>query len=356
MKRGTCSIQSLMSCLLTLQTEGPLTHWREMSAVIRHTHSLQAAIHYIHNHVQWHAPSWNIRIHTHTHTYQQSWVNRVQFLLLPWSNNGSSITSLTTQTVPREREGDAKREGERKAADRDRRGSRLKKSSQQNRLARKKEAQTEKREKERDPVTYRTYCRVLQGFVSIEVATQKLYFITWIQITICKQNWRCACNCLSAFACVVWMNMTMVCVCLCTRPHVCEFVLFSMQLVLPSSVLYIRKWPARVLSPSFWHKRVQSPCKDTTFAWNKPPLCFPSSFSSSFSFCISCLPCLSRKRSSSLPSSLPPCSPPVIAVWAFITPLPPSSFYLSIRMKESVREYVWGSIPYVHNCLRVCVG
>ena len=64
---------------------------------------------------------------------------------------------------------------------------------------------------------------------------------------------------------------------------------------------------------------------------------------------------LSRKRSSSLPSSLPPFSPPFTAVWAFITLLPPSSFYLSARMKESVGEYVWGSTPYVNNFPCVCV-
>lgn len=41
---------------------------------------------------------------THALKYSQSWVNRVQFLLLLWSNNSSSITGLTSQTVPRERE------------------------------------------------------------------------------------------------------------------------------------------------------------------------------------------------------------------------------------------------------------
>lgn len=42
-----------------------------------------------------------------------------------------------------------------------------------------------------------------------------------------------------------------------------------------------------------------------------------------------------------LPSFLPlSLLPPVTAVWAFIAPLPPSSFYLSTRMKDSVKEYV----------------
>lgn len=32
-----------------------------------HTRTLQAAIHYIRNHTQWSAPSWNTRTHTNTH-------------------------------------------------------------------------------------------------------------------------------------------------------------------------------------------------------------------------------------------------------------------------------------------------
>lgn len=46
---------------------------------------------------------------------------------------------------------------------------------------------------------------------------------------------------------------------------------------------------------------------------------------------------LSRKCSSSLPSFLPPSHSPFTAVWAFITPLPPSSLSMC-GMKESVRE------------------
>lgn len=87
-----------------------------MYTVIRHTHTgcRQPYIIYITTHNDMHLPE------IYTHAHRQSWVNRVQFLLLLGSNNGSSITGLTSQTVPREREreGDEKREGERKEADR----------------------------------------------------------------------------------------------------------------------------------------------------------------------------------------------------------------------------------------------
>lgn len=81
-----------------------------------------------------------------------SWVNRVQFLLLPWSNNGSSITGLTTQNVPGDRERETQKERERgmeqTERERARRGSTVKRSSQHNRLARKKRLRRRKRRKQ----------------------------------------------------------------------------------------------------------------------------------------------------------------------------------------------------------------
>lgn len=154
--------------------------------------------------------------------------------------------------------------------------------------------------------------------------------MTWSQKSTCKENWRCACNCMSAFACVVFKN-----VCLCMS--------------VPCSVgtpLHCVVYQEVVLSPSVWHWHVQSP---RTSAWNKPPLCFPSSFS----FCIS----YHVSPGNTPPPFLPPPHPhpSITAVWAFITPLPPSSFYLSVRMKESVNEYVWGGIPYMCIIVPVCV-
>lgn len=59
-----------------------------------------------------------MKFHTQTHTYRQSWFSRVRILLLPRSNNGSSITGLTSHAVPRERKrDDEKRGGEGKGAD-----------------------------------------------------------------------------------------------------------------------------------------------------------------------------------------------------------------------------------------------
>lgn len=127
--------------------------------------------------------------------------------------------------------------------------------------------------------------------------------------------------------------------------------------VLLSSVLYIRRRPASVLSPSVWHWRVQSPCQDRTSAWNKPPLCFPSSFSS----CVSCLPRLSRKRSSSLPSSLSPfstSSPSSLLSGPLSLPcLLPLSIYL-LGWKTQWRSTCEGAFLMciiVTVCLCVCV-
>ena len=240
-----------MSCLLTLQTQSLRTHWREMLSDT-HTYTLQAAIHYIHNHTQWHAPSWNTRTQKHTHT--KSWVNRVQFLLLPWSDNGSSITGLTNQTVPRDSKKERwKKRGKKKLSrPRDIRGRRLKKSSQQNRLGRKK-----KKERERERSSYKQdilqsppgFC--LHGFVSKEVATLKLYFITWTQTATCEENSRCACNCMPRFACVVHINMrTCGFVLVYAQVHVSVYLRHRYVLsLLLSSVLYIRKRPASVSVP-----------------------------------------------------------------------------------------------------------
>lgn len=84
------------ACLNFKQTACRLTG--EKHILLSHTHTLQIAIHYIYTMVCIFLKC------THALKYLQSWVNRVQFLLLPWSNNSSSITGLTSQTVPRERE------------------------------------------------------------------------------------------------------------------------------------------------------------------------------------------------------------------------------------------------------------
>lgn len=210
----------------------------------------------------------------------------------------------------------------------------------------------EKREKEKDPVTYRTYCRVLQGFVSIEVATQKLYFITWFQIAICKQNWRCACNCLSAFACVMWMNVTMVCVCLWTRPHVCEFVLFSMQLVLLSSVLYIRKWPARVLSPFFDTSVYRAPVRtQPLLGTSHPCVSPPPSPPPSPSAYPACPVSPGNAPPPFLPPSLPAHPPSLLSGPLSLLCLLPLSIYL-LGWKSQWGSTCEGAFPM---CIIVCV-
>lgn len=78
------------------------------------------------------------------------------------------------------------REGERKEADREIEWAEgWRKAVNKTGLAEKKESE---KEKERDPLTHKIYCQVLQGLVSIEVAAQKLYFITWIWTATCKET------------------------------------------------------------------------------------------------------------------------------------------------------------------------
>lgn len=126
--------------------------------------------------------------------------------------------------------------------------------------------------------------------------------------------------------------------------------------VLLSSVLYIRKWPDSVLSLLFDTSVYRAPVRTQPLLGTSHPCVFPPPSPPSPSAYPACpVSPGNAPPPPFLPPSLPP-HPHFTAVWAFITPLPPSSFYLSVRMKESVREYVWGSIPCVHNCLRVCVG
>lgn len=193
----------------------------------------------------------------------------------------------------------------------------------------KKEAEKEKAEEQRDHFTYRTYCRVLQGLSPWEL--QHTSYISWPEFKNPPARKTDNVHVIACLLLHVLCARMSVCLCLC--PVVCT----PLQCVLYQEV---------VLSPSVWHWRVQSP---RTSAWNKPPLCFPSSFS----FCISYHVSPGNTPPPFLPPSRP--HPSITAVWAFITPLPPSSFYLSVRMKESVKEYVRGGIPYVCIIVLVCV-
>lgn len=266
--------------------------------------------------------------HTQTHTYWQSWVNRVHFLLLPWSNNGSFITGLTSKTVPRERE-KKKPRGWRKGEQTEIEGAAGWRKAKQ--AWQKKKTWRRVRSCYTQDILWSNFWhRNCISLPESELPTVMKY----------KDAHVFACGCIRVH----------VGFCLCLCKYLCVFLVLWSPCSSPMFWTWVSGQPLLLSPPPCLTPVCTDPCKDTTSTRNKPPLCFPSSF------CISCLPRLSRKRSSSLPSSLPPFSPPFTLVWAFITALPPSSFYLSATMKESVREYVWGSIAYVLNsvCVRVC--
>lgn len=268
--------------------------------------------------------------HTHTqmHAYQRGWVNRVQFLLLPWSNNGSSITGLTTQTVPRERE--MQKEKERKGADSNRRGSRLKKSSQQNRLARKRDSDGEK--EKREILLHTGYTVVLQGFVSSEVARQKLYFITWIKIAR------------------LW-----------------EWLLLHVDLRWPAYLnwshasvrvmVYIRKWPGTVLSLLFDTSVYGAPVRTQPLLGTSHP-CVSLLLLLLLLLLLHILPAPSLQETLLLlPSFLPPSLPPSLTPTSLLSgPLSllcllPLSIYL-LGWKSQWGSTFEGAFPV---CIIVCV-
>ena len=209
---------------------------------------------------QWCATSW---IYSFTHI-QQSLASRVLFLLLPLIKQWQLYYRPNKLHCAKgEREAGEKKRGTRTGSrQRDRRGSRLKKSSQQNRLGWKKLGW----EGERGWSSYIQSSRVLPSLklrhrncillpeskLPPARKTQDVRVIACLRLHLCfaleyENNLVCACLCISLCVCVcvcvclslccsicaslqcmcVWCSIVCVCVCVCMCVCVCVCVCFS---------------------------------------------------------------------------------------------------------------------------------
>lgn len=143
-----------------------------------------------------------------------------------------------------------------------------------------------------------------------------------------------------------------VCACLCTSPRVSLLATSICIVFAPLQCVVHQEEASQCVCPPLFDTGVyRSPVRTEPLLGTSHPCVSPPPSPSAY-------PAYHVSPGNAPPPFLPPSlphQPPVTAVWAFITPLPPSSFYLSARIKESVKEYVWGRTPYVHNCPCVCV-